>query len=310
MSNELIIELESFDTGVLYRIHGPGHGDRGVFLGQHPEGIYDEPTESIWNSHAFQIGASFGGIRIHKRDVILGMEITDTPDATWQDNDSDWRLAWDYKKDSKLWIETNDSRRWLSLKMSEDPKFAPDTDPFQAQYGHIIYTAVAGNPRWYEKDYTDQWINSTDTTNGAWAPDGFVKAWNPTNTTAWMIWTVQAYPGAVYKLPDFSFGNDKEERAVEDAARKIVMPALIAGEHLVVNTDDEDDQVTSNIDTQVWQRMEGVTFCYPLEPYFGTRRHRTYKQPVNLPVTVKNAPAGVGVQLRIRRGFTRPWGLR
>lgn len=301
MTGGLKFEFESWrNPADIWTIHGYGAGNRGAFLSTHPEGIYDEPTETLWNSNAFQIGATFGGIRINKRDVILGMEVIDTPGRSWQRNDSDWRKAWSYKQDSKLWCETSEwGRRFLPLRLSKTPDFAPDTDPFQDQWGHIIYSGTAGYPRWQQADVTDTWVSPTDTTNGSWA-DGFVKVSNPTDTEMWVKWVLQAYPGAVYKLPDFSFNDDRFERANADATRKITMPALVAVEHLRVDTDENADQVVSDIDTQAWQRMRGVRFLYPIPPD---------TPETQLPVSVMNAPAGVGVQVRCPRNWSRPWGL-
>jgi hypothetical protein len=305
LSSGLIFEFESWrDPEDIYLLHGPGSGDRGVHLGTHPEGIYDEPTESIWNSHAFQIGASFGGIRIHKRDVILGIEVTDTQYETWQRNDSEWRRAWSFKKESKLWCETEEwGRRFLPLRLSKDPDFAPDTDPFQDQWGHIVYSGTAGYPRWKQDDVTDQWINNTDLTEvtdpNVWST-GTVTVSNPTDTEMWVQWILQAYPGAIYRLPDFSFGDERWDAGTAHAARTITMPSLIAGEHLKVNTDEEQDQVVSNIDTAVYQRMKGVRFLYPIPPE---------TEELELPVAVRKAPIGVGVQVRCARNWTRPWGL-
>ncbi|MGW0245051.1 phage tail protein [Nocardia goodfellowii] len=301
MPSGLKFEFESWRSpNDIYTLHGEGAGDRGIYLGTHPEGIYDEPVESIWNSHAFQIGADFGGIRIHKREIILGIEVVNTRFDTWQRNDSEFRKAWSYKKDSKLWCETEDwGRRFLSVRLSKTPDFSPDIDPFKDQYGHVIYSGTAGYPRWQQADATDQWISTTDTTNGEWA-EGFVKVSNPTDTEMWVKWVLQAYPGVVYRLPDRSLGDDRFGLAEEHADRKIIMPSLIAGEHLRVDTDENADQVTSDIDTQVWQRMRGVRFCYPIPPE---------TEEMLLPVAVKGAPAGVGVQVRCPRNWSRPWGL-
>ncbi|WP_280395565.1 phage tail protein [Nocardia brasiliensis] len=301
MPSGLTFEFESWrSTDDIWTIHGEGAGDRGIYLGTNPEGLYDEPTESIWNSYAYQIGADFGGIRIHKREVILGVEAIATPYQSWQRNDSDFRKAWSYKKDSRLRCLTDDwGLRYLRLRLSKTPDFSPDTDPFKDQYGHVIYSGTAGFPRWQEDDVTAVWVSTTDTTNGEWT-DGVVKVSNPTDTEMWLKWVLQAYPGVVYKLPDFSFGDDRFERASEHANRKITMPALVAGEHLRVDTDENADQVVSDIDTQAWQRMRGIRFLYPIPP--GT-------QETLLPVSVKNAPAGVGVQVRCPRNWSRPWGL-
>jgi hypothetical protein len=301
---ETLIELEGAPDAdgntEWFTLLGPGKGDRGVHLGEDVEGLVDESADSIWNSHAYQLGSDFGGIRINHRDVLFDAHIKATADGTWEENDSAWRKAWSLKKDSKLWVETENSRRHLALRLFETRSESLKRDPHSQDFGTIPMHCRAGYPRWLEPDVTKEWISNTDTLSGAWST-GTVPVSNPTDTDIWLKWTLQAYPGAIYRLPDFSFGNDKEERAVEDATRQIVMPALLAGENLKVNTDEEERQVDSSIDTQVWLRMKGVTFTYPIPAYT--------KKVVNLPVAVKNAPAGVGVQVRMPRTWTRPWGL-
>ncbi|WP_240327547.1 phage tail protein [Nocardia farcinica] len=269
----------------------------------------DEPVETIWNATAYQIGSTPGGYRVEKRDITLPLEFVRTDDETFQRNDSEFRKAFRPDKDSKLWCRTDEwGSRWLDLRLTSEPEYVLDLDPFKRQYVHADYFLTAGFPRWRQPDVTAKWINPTDTTNGTWSY-GTVTVSNPTDTEMWLVWVVQAYPGAVYELPDFSFGDDRYERPDADAQRKIKLPALIAGEHLRVNTDEQQDQVVSNIDTQVYQRMKGVRFLYPIPPYLGTRNHPTVKKPVVLPVGVKGAPAGVGVQVRCPLNWSRPWGL-
>ncbi|QIS21254.1 phage tail protein [Nocardia terpenica] len=282
-----------------FTLHGENAGNRGVYLGQNPEGIFDEPTESIWNSHAYQIGASWGGIRVHKRDVILGAEIIGTDNAPWQDNDSEWRKAWSYEKDSRLWVTTPHSRRYLELRLSETPKFTPDISPFTSQYGKLVMTCVAGNPRWYEQDYTYELI----------VRDGevaYVPVWNPTDTRVWLKWVLQNRPGAIYSLPDFSFGSNRFGAAALHERRMVPLPKLVAADGIVrVDTDEDAEQVTADGGTQIWMRMFGCSFLYPIPPYTGTE-----KDPVQLPVAVKGADGECEIQARLQRSWSRPWGLQ
>lgn len=300
MKRETLVELEGVN-GEWFTLSGGDHaGHRGVYLDTKLVGIYDDPTTAIYNQHAFQIGADFGGIRIDKRDIVFGVHIIDSDEGSWQFNDSEFRKALSYTKDAKLWIETEDSRRFLPIRLSETPQFAPESDPNVDGYGNIVFTCVAANPRWQEPDETDEWVAVTDTVSSGTA-SGFVTVSNPTDTEIWLKWVVQAYPGAKYTLPDYSFGDDRYRRAVTDAARKIAMPTLQAGEHLKVNTDEAEDQVASSTDTQVWMRMNGVSFLYPIPPYTPA---------TDLPVSVQKAPAGVGVQVRCPRTWSRPFGLQ
>ncbi|MBP2211080.1 hypothetical protein JOJ87_001424 [Rhodococcus ruber] len=303
-----LIEWEGHN-GEWFTLAGVGSGDRGVHLSSQISGIWDDPFNSIWNSHAFQIGADFGGIRTNQRDVVFGVHVKGTASASWRENDSEFRKSFSPLRDSKLWIETPDSRRHLNLRLSETPQFAPEIDPNKIKYGAVVYTCVAGNPRWYEPDVTSTWVSPTDTTavdgsgNFTTTSSGTVAVSNPTDTTIWLKWVLQAYPGAIYTLPDFSFGDDRFERAEIDATRSIVMPPLMADEHLVVDTDEHalNGQVNSSLDTQVYIRMNGVQFLYPIPPYTKT---------THLPVSVTGAPAGVGVQCVQQRPWSRPFGLQ
>lgn len=329
MASELLIELETFDkrsalevlddedwneaneTAIIegkakakgrksewFTLYGEGQGDRGVILGKNPEGIYDEPTEAIWNSHAYQIGASFGGIRVHKRDVVLGLEVIDTPDATWQENDSELAKGWSFEADSRLWITTEKSRRYLELRKDKEPLFAPDTDPFQAQYGHIVYNLGAGFPRYCEQDYTF----TTRLTPGEWA---YVPVWNPTDIKAWPKWMLENQPGAVYEIADWSFGNGQYKAAKEHRNRTVKLPKLVAADKTVrVDTDSSEEQVKADGNTAIWLRMMGRSFLYGIPPYTGTKA-----KPVLLPIRVTGTNKPCLIQVRVPRHWSRPWGL-
>ncbi|OZD23813.1 hypothetical protein CH253_08095 [Rhodococcus sp. 06-156-3C] len=301
---ETLIELEGAPDArgkrQWFTLLGPNKGDRGVYLKDGLEGLGDMPFDSIWNSHAFQIGSTFGGIRIDHLDVLMGVTAKATPGFTAEENDSNFRLAWSAKKDANLWVTSANARRRLPLRMKSNPQLLGDIDPHVNDVFQHLYTLRAGDPRWLESDLKDSWKSTRDTTDGS-TQTGHVTISNPTDTEQWLMWVVQAAKGAKWTLPDFSFGDDREDRGEEDRTRLIRMPELIDGEHLKVNTDQTEVQVASNIDTQVWERMRSVLFCYPLP---------ARSKKVKLPVSVTNAPAGVGVQVRCPRKWSRPWGLQ
>ncbi|MEH6802083.1 MAG: phage tail protein [Rhodococcus erythropolis] len=285
-----LIELESY-TGEWFTLLGPGKGDRGVFLDQDPSGFYDEePIEAIYNSHAFELGATFGGIRVNKKDVLFKVHVRDTKDATWLENNSAWQRALSFTKDSKLWIETDGSRRYLKIRKFKSNELTPKIDPNKVQYGLVVMTCVAPYPRWIENDGEFIWTAQTDSLNGTtcW---GTFPVKNPTDTEVWLKYELQAYPGAEYILPDYSFGDNRLRRKVEDANKQITLAKLLAGEHLLVDTDESPDfgQFNSSIDTQFYIRMKGKTFTYPIPA--GKKR-------TLLPIGVRFAPAGVGVKIR------------
>lgn len=293
-SNRTIVELEGVN-GNMFRLSGPGMGAEGVFLGTKVDGIYDAPVKTIWTEHAHQIGASFGAMRNLRRDIVFGVTIGDTDNSSWQDNDSEWRKAWSYVEDCKLWIETADSRRFLKLRMSEQPLFEPIRDPNIMQVEQVVMTCIAGDPWWYDEDATDEWILPPDATSGS----GTVTVENPTDQEIWLKWVCTG--PARWVLPDFSFGDNRWGRAELDAERQISLPSQAPGQTFLVNSDPFEDQLNDLVGSQVWSRMNGVTFSYPVPPY--TRK-------TELPVSVSDAGPNVGVQVRMPRTWSRPWGLR
>ncbi|MBP0109505.1 phage tail protein, partial [Rhodococcus hoagii] len=81
--------------------------------------------------------------------------------------------------------------------------------------------------------------STIDTTGGSTANGTIVVPFaNPTPAPIWAQWVVQAATNARWAIPDYSFGDDRYRRAAADANRRIVMPKLLAAEHLYINTDE------------------------------------------------------------------------
>lgn len=291
-SNRTLVQLEGVN-GSMFTLSGPGMGAEGVWLGTNVEGIYDAPVKTIWTEHAHQIGASFGAMRNLRRDIVFDVTIGDTSSQTWQDADSEWRKAWSYREDCKLWIETADSRRYLKLRMSEQPLFKPERDPNIMQVERVTMTCVAGDPWWYEDDATDSWVLESGTSG-----EGSVTVENPTDQEIWLKWVLQG--PARWVLPDFSFGDNRYDRGELDRTRRISMPKQTAGQTFRVDTDPFEDQLRDLNGSQVWSLMNGITFSYPVP---------AYTKKTELPIVVSEATAGVGVQVRMPRTWSRPWGL-
>ncbi|WP_329405397.1 phage tail protein [Nocardia vinacea] len=294
MHNRTLVQLEGCN-GDWITLSGPGMGAEGAILGTDVEGIYDAPVKTIYTSHAHQIGASYAAMRNLRRDITFGVWIGKEDGESWLSNDSRWRKAWAYNRDSRLWIETEESgRRYLKVRLAEQPLFKPERDPNITQSARVVMTVVAGDPWWYEeKDQTSSWVLESGT-----AGSGFVTVSNPTDNELWMRWLLQG--GARWKVPDLSLGDDRFARAVQDAARKIEMPKQNAGQTFLIDTDPFAEMLRDPSGTQVWALMNGVTFNYPLPAYTA---------PMQLPVSVTEATVGVGIQVRCTRGWSRPWGL-
>lgn len=303
MGSPPIVELEGVN-GQKFTLSGPGAGDEGVKLATDIQGLYEAQVKTLYVSHANEEGSTYSGKRILQRDITFGVHVTGGADS-WEEVDSAWRLAWDYGlRTARLWVETETSRRYIDVALARDPEVI---DPFKGHaigYTKVVMHVVASNPWWYDKVATYSWESTVDTSSGSTQSDVIhVPHLNPTPTPIWLQWVVQASTGARWTIPDYSFGDDRYGRAVADASRRIAMPALLAGEHLLITTDEaaKHEQVVSSIDTQIYLRMNGVRFQYPVPA--GTKA-------VDLNVSISKAPAGVGIQVRALRPFSRPWGLR
>ncbi|MEV6555865.1 phage tail protein [Nocardia sp. NPDC051756] len=305
-----LIELEGCGSpNDLWPLAGVGQWDRGVALADEDagfdfDGMYDPPVTALYNSTAFEVGATYGGIREEKYDFILAVHVYGTPQKPWRYVDSEFRKAWSFKRDSKLWVSTSDSRRCLPVRLGAKMKIKAVNDPDSEQYGLLLIPVVGAYPRWIETPAVSTFITQTDTTGGG-TETGYVTVSNPlpADYEIWPQWRIQAsHAGMVVTLPDYSWGSDEYDRATEDATRKVQLAPLLLNEHLLVDTDKMalNGQFNSSLDTQFYQRMGGKRFAYSLPG--GT-------PPTQVPVTVTGAPAGTGIQVLCPRPWPRPWGL-
>jgi len=299
-----LIQIEGWN-GELFTVAGYGQWDRGIALASEDDGtdfagMYESPVETIYNATAYQTGADFGGIVEDKFDFILAFHAKGTSEIPFRLADSDFRKAFSYTKDSKIIVEHDGTRRWLNVRLASQPKLKAANDPNSEGYGLLLYHLVGAYPRWLEDDVVASFVATTDTSVSGTETHNLAIT-NPTNSEMWVKWMLQGTAGIIWTLPDYSWGNDQFERATIDATRKIIMPALIAGENVAVDTnpDSSSGQVNSSLDTEVYLRMAGQEFMYSVPP--GTIS--------TVPVKVSHAPIGAGAQLIMSRQWQRPWGL-
>ncbi len=156
--------------------------------------------------------------------------------------------------------------------------------------------------------YTDTGSSTNSTSvpnsNTAFGKEvGSITISNPTNCEQRVKYMAQAGNNSiVWTLPDYSWGDNRFQRASVDASRMIIMPALTNGENIIVDTDEMTmaGQVISSLDTAVYLRMSGVEFLYPVP---------AYTPPTTMPVAVTGARVGNGIQVRNPLSWSRPWGL-
>ncbi|NEW40776.1 phage tail protein [Nocardia cyriacigeorgica] len=305
-----LIELENAD-GQWWTLAGEGQWDDDVCLADEDDGfdfdgMYEAPVEAIYNSTAFQVGATFGGIREDKYDFILALHVKGSRGRPWKHTDSSFRKGLSFLRDSRLWVTTTESRRHLPIRLGGKVKIKARNDPNSEQYGLLLAPIVGAHPRWMGAPDISTFITQTDTTAPVTPPEtGYVTVSNPlpADYEIYVKWEIQASAaGMVVTLPDYSWGNDEYERAEEDALRRVELAPLLAGEHLLIDTDKMafNGQFNSSLDTEFPQRMGGQRLVYPIPG--GT-------PPTQVPVTVTGAPAGTGIRVICPRPWPRPWGL-
>lgn len=299
-----LIQIQGWN-GELFTVAGEGQWDRGIALASEDAGtdfggMYESPVETIYNATAFQLGSTFGGIVENEFDFILAFHAKGSKDMPFRLVDSDFRKAFSYTKDTKIIVEHDGTRRWLNVRLKAQPKLKAVNDPNSEQYGLLLYHLVGAYPRWLETSVTSSFIATTDTTVSGSETQNLAIA-NPTNSDMWVKWVLQGTAGIIWTIPDYSWGNDQFLRATSDAARKVVMPALIAGETVSIYTDpdSQDGQVNSNMDTEVYLRMAMQEFMYKVPPGTNT----------TIPVKASHAPIGALAQLICPREWQRPIGL-
>ena len=336
---ETVVELEGVN-GEWFTLAGPDEGDRGVYLATDVKGIYDPPVKVVWEEPGNYPGARYLNHRILRRDIVFGAIILNdkkTGGESWLSRDSEWRKAWAFDRDCKLYVTTEESgTRYLKLRMDQSPEISLKYDPNGEPLNDAIMTCVAGDPFWYQDDVVYSVTTKTDTRFQPTIFDGLFP-WeqlpkesltisvdpsdgrgglNPTDQYIWLKWTV---PGAQEEIPDLPFPFppgidipwDKApftqfvipDYSFEDpthATRRLKLPGLIKGEDCVINTDPREEQISSASGSQVWARMNGVRFMYPVPPY---------TKSADFNIEVSGCAPGQMITLRIPRPWSRPWGL-
>jgi hypothetical protein len=236
-------------------------------------------------------------------EFILAFHVKPIPGVPWRILESRFRKALDFKKQGTLRVTIEGvSSRYLKVCLKGTPKLKVDVDPNGQKYGLLLVQFVAAFPRWCEDDKTLTYTTEEDTRVSG-TEEGSFKISNPTNNEIWLKWVCQGgNAGIEWTLPDFSFEDDRWDRAESDADRMVDICPLALNENITVDTDEMtmEGQVNSDLDTQVYQRMSGREFLYPIPPY---------TDPIDLPFFVQGADIGNVLQVRMPRQWSRPWGL-
>ena len=333
-----VVELEGVN-GEWFTLAGRNEGDRGVYLGTGVTGLYDPPVKVVYEEPGNYPGARYLSHRILRRDIVFGAEILNDKSGSrsWISRDSEWRKAWAFDRDCKLYVTTNESgTRYLKCRLGESPDISLFTDPNGNSINRADMTVIAGDPFWYEDDVVYAVKTKKDTRftpsliQGSWDwanqpketltikvdPSDSRGGLNPTDQYIFPQWTL---PASTEKIPGFEIPilgkvDIPWERAPftqfvipdysfedpEQANRRIRTPALLYGEDCLVNTDPREEQFDADNDAPVWSRTNGVRFRNAIPPY---------TKSAEFEITASGCAPGQVITLRLPRPWTRPWGL-
>ncbi|AEK07301.1 minor tail protein [Mycobacterium phage Myxus] len=336
MITDTIVELE----GVNGERFNLTTGDQGVYLATDVEGcFYDPPVKVVIEEPGNYPGARYLNHRILKRDIVFGVEILNDAKVgprSWLSRDSEWRKAWAFNRDAKIYVTTPDSgTRYLKVRLFESPTVGMHTDPRGNSINLTKMSCIAYDPFWYEDDKVYEAKTKKDTTfdpalwpGGVWPwqelPQETLKikvgrmqgGLNPTDQYIAPKWTV---PGSQEQVPNFPWPfppnipipwetapftqfviPDYSFEDPEFENRRLKLPGLIYGENCVIDTDRREEQISSESGSQVWARMNGVRFRNMIPPYTEEREFE---------ITASGCKPGQIITLRLPRPWTRCWGL-
>lgn len=282
MDDFCTVEVKGVD-GSLWTIHGPGAGAEGVFLGPSPVGLFDAPVRSLWDQTAFGVGAEFRDVRFEPRDLVFAALVMDVPGRSWEQVDSDWRRAWDFRRDTLIHVTSGSGTRTLAARLFESPEVVSEYDPRVNEFATVTMTVRAGNPF-----YTSLPEHNSVVASGASGSKTLIVS-NPTNVPLHLEWALT--PGARWQIPDHDFAGGN---------RAITMPAAFKDHSVHINTDPLEEQIYVPGLPNAWALMGGVSFIHEVPPY---------TPETLLTVGWSGASGSPSATVRMKREWSRPWGL-
>lgn len=295
------LDIRIVKGSTVFHVHGADAGAEGVHLARgQVNGLYDAPVTTTWKSGAFQVGSSQRGRKFDHRDLILGFHVKDTG-STWEFNDSAFRNLFDYQPDpwddtwTPVTIEVQTALsgvRKLDVLMYEQPEFEPDVDPVANQHGNVILKLRAGEPMWYQDDYTATFSGSASQGSGT------VTVENPTDQIAYHKWVLTP---ATWTLPDRAWTGAPNVRTTTGSRNVSGITITSQNGGAVIDLDRSELMFRDTAGTNLLGQLAGKFFEYALPPY---------TPPRSVPVSYTSAPqGGAQVQVRVPRRWSRPWGL-
>lgn len=297
MSRFLRITLTGQDSSV-WELAGPEAGTQGVELMPKVKMLFDAPATTFWIKSAF--GSFYQGFQYKRRDPVFAVSIHgDNPDD-WSLIDSQFRIALGNPNQTfMLTFETDQGSRTLCMRLLEQP-VSYETgewetkDPFLFCDSTLSIPAACENPFWV----ADPIITSCTFASGT----GTEQVWvgNDGDIPIWLEWKITA--PCTITLPDYSWGQETLYGAApgSDATRTVLLPTLVAGEDLDVNSNPDQPLMVAANEDPVVNRAAGIQLLYPVAPFTPLTQ---------VPVTMSGGPSNATVYVISPQWFSRPWGV-
>ncbi len=261
MKPDTVVVLEGVN-GVRFTLAGPNAGDKGVYLGTGLKEFYDPAVKVVSEEPGNYPGSRYLNHRVLRRDLVFAVEILDDPskNLSWLSRDSEWRKAWSFEADCKLFVTTTESgTRFLKVRLLESPQVDTMMDPRMHTINRVSMVCVAYDPFWWGEDEIHTAVTKTDT---SFDPNALQLPWpwpqnelpketlfidvpkvNPTDQIIWPKWGVPGSTEApaepyvpwlpwlgapkskatIWTLPDYSWEDDDQKN------RRLRLPGLIGG---------------------------------------------------------------------------------
>ena len=298
-----IIDVHGYN-GDFCRISPPGFS-WGPELAPGSTGLYDMPIQANWGSYSF--GQFFQSFKPKRRNIVWTVNIAnpDAPGLLNEDSDlwhtiySRWKAMFHPQYESTVAYISGDGQRILGIRTVDTPK--PFTahnfegkDPSVFAFGSVVQTMGCEWPYYVGNPFTWAWEVG--------APGSYyfpVPFFNSASVDTFPEWSVTG--GAIYNLPDFSWGSEAYGRGVADAGKTVQLSALMNNEDLNIQTRPDLETFITSLETPFAMRMHGRDFEYPIPPGKGDKTAGA--------VVIANVtnPAGSRVELTIPRWYDEPF---
>lgn len=294
--------------GQLYRVSGPGQGSQGFFMAPNSTGLLDDaPVKTVW--HKTMFGQAMSGMEWERREGVftlcIGYDEQIDPERDpdeWHDLYSELREAFSYTEDTKVIYGAADGDRILYIRLLEKPKpFSSlafeGKDPKLFSFGSVVFTWACefpffiGPSDWYEWEFEGSGIHWTK-----------MPFFNPSDVPIWPYY--EATEGAMWHIPDFSWGNDEYGRGQDDLDKVVRTPFLEVGENVDIYTRTDMETYQSENDAPVGLRSRGRDFEYPIPPGEGVGQDDPDQGAVFMASSVVD---GGALRMELPRWYSSPY---